>query len=160
MLFRSLSMRGKSGSSLIPVTLEAPMMATLFRREDSAGNCGLGDSKMQLLVGSGTDLRSDCISKAQNHNIAPLNFFGAMQACQNEGYQVCDVNQAMMACSQGKLETNEYLLLRNSIAISPGGTQTALAFRVDDGACSAVSDFAFESVHATNVSTGFRCCLK
>ena len=156
----SLSMRGKSGSSLIPVTLEAPMMATLFRREDSAGNCGLGDSKMQLLVGSGTDLRSDCISKVQNHNIAPLNFFGAMQACEGQGYQVCDVNQVMMACSQEKLDTDEALLLRNSLAISSGLTQTAITFRVLNGVCSSETDFAFESVHATDDSTGFRCCLK
>jgi len=145
-----------STGSIIPVTLEPPLMAAWFRTTDSDSNCGLKDSRMEPLVGSGSDLRSDCISKTANHGFGvPLAYKEAMMVCQSQGYQLCDVNQAVMSCSQQKLSTGESLLLRNLAEPS-----TAMTFRVLDGTCNSSGDFDFVSVHATNDTTGFRCCLK
>jgi hypothetical protein len=144
-----------STGNLVPVTLETPLMASWFRTGDVQGNCGVKDSKTEPLVGSGADLRSDCISKVANHGLVPLAFFDALSVCQSDGYQLCDVNQVAMSCSQGKLTTGESLLLRDM-----GGTNTAVTFRVLDGTCNSSDDYDFVSVNATSATTGFRCCLK
>ena len=147
-----------STGSLVPVTLEPQLMATLFGVSDKDGNCGQGDQKMRALVGDSVDYRYDCISKSINHGGPALSYFDAEQVCNSDGYQLCDANQYLRSCASGYLTTGEHLLSQGLAGVS-----TAVTFDVLDGAnnCSDdASDYGFTSVASTSAATGFRCCLK
>jgi hypothetical protein len=153
----SISLSFSTGS-LVPVTLEPNLMATLFGISDKNGDCGLGDQKMQLLVGASSDFRYDCISKNLNHGVPAQSYFDAEQVCHSDGYELCDANQYLRACALNLLTTGEHLLSQGL-----AGASTAITFDVLNGAnnCSDDSnDYSFSSVASTSASTGFRCCLK
>lgn len=153
----TLSLSFESDNVRTYVTMTPRFLAPLFKVEDKSGDCGNGDNDMLMLAGNlSSDYRSDCISKDLNHGIAPLEYKNAMQTCQSEGYQICDVSQYLNACKGGLLSNLEHSFGQQLLS-----TSAAVVFQVDvSDDCANKDSFSIGSAELTTTTVNFRCCLK